>query len=290
MIGDVGPANLEAVREFLQAHLDTSLFLLGNLATHGPRLGEHLNSGNFRLLEEHGRIAAVFCLARRGNLLLQTGGRADLGAVILQSCREEEIPIHGVIGEWNGAHALWHLLCADPRFKPNVTQREVLYGRELPLAQASDSTLRVRALEIADFEAWNVLNVAYCAEVQVPLPGSRDERRTLFAAQAEAGCWWGCFDGEDLIGTASLNAQYERVGQVGGVYTRPGYRGRGLAGITMQKLMYDAFHRYRLERLILFTGEDNRAARRLYESLGFRVIGYFGLLFGVPETVSPRVL
>jgi predicted GNAT family acetyltransferase len=290
MIRDVGPANLDAVREFLEAHVDTSLFLLGNLAEHGPRLGEHLNSGNFRVLEEGAEIAAVFCLARRGNLLLQTGGRADLAEVILQACRAEAIPIQGVVGEWNGAHALWQLLCADPNFTPNVTQREVLYGRELPLARATDSTLRVRALEMGDFEAWNVLNLAYCAEVQVPLHGSRDERRAMFSAQAEAGCWWGCFDAEELIGTASLNAQYERVGQVGGVYTRPGYRGRGLAGVTMQKLMRDAFERQRLERLILFTGEDNRAARRLYESLGFRIIGYFGLLFGVPETMAPRVL
>ena len=48
----------------------------------------------------------------------------------------------------------------------------------------------------------------------------------------------------------------------------------------MNVLLRDAGERHRLEKLILFTGERNLAARGLYEFLGFSVIGYFGLLFG----------
>jgi uncharacterized protein len=290
MIRDVGDSDLEATREFLEAHLETSLFLLGNLAEHGPRLGAHLNSGTFRAIYERGTIVAVFCLARRGNLLLQTGGRADLAPAILAACAQEPIAIQGVVGEWIAAQAAWQLVCAKPGFKPGLAQREVLYARELPFLESSGSTLTTRRLDPGDFEAWHVLNAAYCAEVQVPLQGTREQRHAGFSAQAKAGHWWGHFDGDQLIGTAALNASYKHVGQVGGVYTRPGYRGRGLASLTMQALMRDAGDRHRLERLILFTGEDNRAARRLYESLGFKSIGYFGLLFGVQESTATPVL
>lgn len=290
MIRDVGESDLEATRAFLEAHVETSLFLLGNLAEHGPRLGAHLNSGTFRAIYEREAIVAVFCLARRGNLLVQTGGRADLAPAILAACEAEPIAIHGVVGEWIAAQAVWQLLCAKPGFRPGLAQREVLYARALPFLQSSSSMLGTRMLDSRDFESWHVLNVAYCAEVQVPLQGTREERRAVFSAQAKAGHWWGHFDGDQLVGTAALNASYKHIGQVGGVYTRPGYRGRGLAGLTMQALMRDASEHHGLERLILFTGEDNLAARRLYESLDFKTVGYFGLLFGIQESPAAPVL
>jgi predicted GNAT family acetyltransferase len=43
--------------------------------------------------------------------------------------------------------------------------------------------------------------------------------------------------------------------------------------------MRDSRARLGLERLVLFTGERSTAARSLYESLGFRRIGEFGLFF-----------
>jgi predicted GNAT family acetyltransferase len=143
-----------------------------------------------------------------------------------------------------------------------------------------DSTLPVRLLSANDFDQWNIVNAAYCAEMQLPVQGTREERRAAFAGQVGHGHWWGYFDGGELIATVSLNALYGRMGQVGGVYTRPGYRGRGLARVAMERLMRDTWQRHRLDRLILFTGEHNRAACALYESLGFRPRGYFGLLFG----------
>jgi ribosomal protein S18 acetylase RimI-like enzyme len=48
----------------------------------------------------------------------------------------------------------------------------------------------------------------------------------------------------------------------------------------MITLMRDARSVHRLDRLFLFTGEENVAARRMYESLGFERFGYFGLFFG----------
>jgi RimJ/RimL family protein N-acetyltransferase len=283
MICDVDASNLAATREFLEGHVESSLFLLGNLAEQGPRLGAHLNSGNFRIVCEGETTVAVFCLTRRGNLLLQTGGREDLGTLILEACRAEPIPIQGVIGEWRAVQSVWQLLCADPAFEAGPSPREVLYGRDLPHAPGVDSTLPVRALHADDFDQWNILNAAYSAEVHLPVQGTREERLAMFSSQAERGHWWGYFDGGELIATASLNALYGRIGQVGGVYTRPGYRGRGFARVTMEKVMTETWQRHRLERLILFTGEHNRAARALYESLGFASREYFGLLFGTPR-------
>ena len=48
----------------------------------------------------------------------------------------------------------------------------------------------------------------------------------------------------------------------------------------MQLLIEDCRKRLGFQKLVLFTGEDNVAARGLYESLGFEPAGDFGLLLG----------
>ena len=286
MIRDVAENDLERVRGFLEAHVETSLFLLSNLAILGPRLGDHCNSGNYRLIEAAGRVIAVFCLTRRGNLLVQAGGRADLAEAILEACEGQSIEVRGVIGEWPTAEALWHLLRADPRFEPTHSTKDVLY--RFPLATFDVATahaaalpgIAVRALEPADFEQWERLNTAYLDELHLPAPAAAEPREAEFAVRARARLWWGAFDGSRLVAIVALNATYGSLGQVGGVYTEPADRGRGLARAAMRCLMEDSRDHHRFDQLILFTGEENRGARRLYESLGFEVAGAYGLLLG----------
>jgi ribosomal protein S18 acetylase RimI-like enzyme len=285
MIRDVGTEDLERVRGFLEAHVETSLFLLSNLALFGARLGEHWNSGNFRLVEEGGRVVAVFCLTRRGNLLVQAGGRADLASSILAACEAEPVEVCGVAGEWSTARGLWDLLRRDPRFEPGQGAKDVLYrlglvGQTRTAHPALPHGLTVRALGAHDFEQWERLNTAYLAELELPLPVVDEAHEAEFARRARARWWWGAFVGPQLAATVALNAAYGVVGQVGGVYTRPADRKKGFARAALRLLIEDSRDHHGFEKLILFTGEDNQGARRLYESLGFEVAGAFGLLLG----------
>jgi predicted GNAT family acetyltransferase len=283
MIRHVSTDDLERVRSFLEAHLDTSLFLLSNLAIFGPSLLDHGNSGNYRLVEEAGRVVAVFCLTRRGNLLVQAAGRADLAESILEACEAETIEVSGVAGEWPTAEALWELLRADPRFEPTLSSKDVLYRLPLP-GEGARMTLPpgvvVRALDASDFEQWERLNTAYCAEVRLPLPVADEAHEAEFVRRTRAKWWWGTFVGSQLAAVVGLNAAYGVVGQVGGVYVRPADRKKGLARAAMELLMDESQEHHHLEKLILFTNEDNQSARRLYESLGFEAAGAFGLLLG----------
>jgi RimJ/RimL family protein N-acetyltransferase len=290
MIRNVDMEDLERVRRFLEAHVETSLFLLSNLALFGPRLGEHWNSGNYRMVEEAGRLVAVFCLTRRGNLLVQAGGRTDLAEAILESCESETIEVSGVAGEWDTAKALWDLISVDPRFEPGMSSKDVLYRFPLTAlgeADALPAGVAARALQPADFEQWERLNTAYLAEMHLPLPVVDEAHEAEFSRRARAKWWWGAFIGSELVATVALNAAYGVVGQVGGVYTRPADRNKGMARAAMRLLMEDCKDYHGFEKLILFTGEDNRGARRLYESLDFEVAGAFGLLLG-SRRAQPR--
>jgi predicted GNAT family acetyltransferase len=285
MIRAVATEDLERVRVFLEAHVETSLFLLSNLAVFGPRLTDHWNSGNYRLVEEDGRVVAVFCLTRRGNLLVQAAGRADLAEPILEACESETIEVCGVAGEWPTAVALWELLRADPRFEPGLAARDVLY--RLPLANFGatprmtlSAGVTVRALDAGDFEQWERLNTAYCAELNLPLPVVDAAHEVEFARRARARWWWGAFSGSQLAAIVGLNAAYGSLGQVGGVYARPADRKKGFARAALELLIEESQEHHHFDELVLFTNEENTSARRLYESLGFEVAGAFGLLLG----------
>jgi predicted GNAT family acetyltransferase len=286
MIRALTDADLAAARAFLEAHADTSLFLLGNLATLGPKLGEDPRSGNFKLVEEEGRIVAVFCLTRMGNLLVQAGGRTALAGDILRSVRDEPMEVCGVAGEWPLAQGVWQQLLTEPGFVPLHDAREVLYVLD-PLPPRTPSLIvQARSLRPDEFLAWDALNSAFCAELSLPREATLEVRQARFAADVQQGRWWGACEGTELRAIAALNAVYGAMGQVGGVYTPAGHRRGGLARATMCKLIADAAQIHHLSRLILFTGEDNRAARALYESLGFREQGAFGLLLGRRRTAE----
>jgi predicted GNAT family acetyltransferase len=277
--GEITESNVQTARTFLEERAETSLFLLSNLVAHGPRLGEAMNSGNYRYIEERGEVASVFALTRRGTLLAETGGRDDLADAILSACAADPLPITAVIGEWTGAESLWRRLCADRRVQPVHASKEVLYRLDLPSA-APHEPGAVRRLVPSDFDGWEPLNTAYLKEMGLPAQLTLEQRRDAFVRQADEGHWWGRVEGAHLVAIAGLNARFESLGQVGSVFTVPERRRKGLGRAVMLALLNDAAHQLGLTRFILFTGEDDVAARRLYESIGFSHGGYFGLFFG----------
>ena len=135
-------------------------------------------------------------------------------------------------------------------------------------------------LNAGDFERWEPLNAAYLAELRIPLEFSHDQRQEEFESAARADRVWGAFDGDRLVAIAGLNAEYARLGQVGGVYSRPEERRKGYAPCRHASTDGGLSNRHRFERLCMFTVDDNSPPRRLYESLGFQPVGTFGLFLG----------
>ena len=105
-----------------------------------------------------------------------------------------------------------------------------------------------------------------------------------FSEKAEKKITWGLFLENVLVSIADLNAKALDLGQVGGVYTVPSFRQRGYSKSVMRQLLLDAKELHKIRKLIIFTGEQNFPAQKLYNSLGVSQVGYFALLFG--DTVN----
>jgi ribosomal protein S18 acetylase RimI-like enzyme len=275
---DLRPATLALLRR----HKETSLFLLGNLEIFGPSLGESLNSGNYKCLVDGDAVRAVFALARRGNLLAQTDRAGDYSDAILDACAEEPIAIAGFVGDWPIHEALARRHVArTPTFEMTVTARDLLFVRPLTAADGdapADPT--VRFLTPDDFAQWDAGTCAFLTESGLPVQGSVDERRADFERKVAQRHWWGTWEDGTLVSMAAFNTCVDGTGQIGGVYTVPEARRRGLSKRIMETLIADSVRVHHLESLVLFTNEDNVPAQSMYRGLGFTEVGTFALIFG----------
>jgi predicted GNAT family acetyltransferase len=282
---DIASDNLPEAKAFLERSTETSLFLLSNIRAFGTLLGESGYSGNLKGCQEDGRIAAVFCLTRSGSLLAQTGGRSDLAAEIVEACRAEGIPIRGVLGEWNISKAIWDLLRRGGRVRETVASREVMYRLDLIEHRVWDvtSTVNVRLLGREDHDQWEQLSADFLDAVGLPTLGDRNQRMAGFTRSSGLGHWWGAFEDGRLVSMIGIIALHEQTAQIGGVFTPADRRRRGYNRAVLAQLLKDSRDVHQVNRIFLFTGEDNVPARSLYESMGFERFGHFGLFFGEPQ-------
>ena len=104
------------------------------------------------------------------------------------------------------------------------------------------------------------------AAVAERLGASRDEAFVI-----------GAFANGRLVGTAGYfrraEAKSRHKGRVWGVFVLPAFRGLGLGRMLMRELIAEAKKISGLEQLDLAVGAAQKAARQLYESLGFSKYG-----------------
>lgn len=268
-------------QEFLQSHYETSLFLLGNLESFGPKAGDSPNSGNYKVVIRAGAVVAAFCLTKRGNLLVQAGADADVVALICSDAAHQTFPIAGVLAPWPAASAIWdHLNGQKIVTGTSFRSKEILYRQDSLSAVGDQSSCRVRLLVPDDYSDWRPLRLAYLEEEGLRQDLSDEDFKNSFYRLAERRVVWGGFSDENhLVAMAGLNTRAGNIGQVGGVYTVPAVRGRGIAKAVMRGMIRDCQAVHKIDRMVLFTGEKNVSAQRLYEGLGFTRCGYYGLIF-----------
>lgn len=276
----VDRASQSQMFEFLRQHENYTLFLLGNFENHGGRLSEAPYSGNFKLIRSAGRIVGVFCLTRKGSLLIEAIVQEPIFDIVLASCQKESIPITGLVGNWDFCHLFWKFLKDAKIIQKEVfTSKEILYSIDLSKISHSPQD-DVRLLTESDYTQWKPLRLDYIKETGFPNELSDEQLFELFADKAKKKISWGLFLNNTLVSIADLNAKALDLGQVGGVYTAPSFRQRGYSKSVMQHLSLDSRRLHAIRKLIIFTGEKNFAAQKLYESLGVKQVGYFALLFG----------
>lgn len=274
MLDDAARAALE---DFLSRHADSSMFLLANSRKAGLVDRGLPFQATYAAAIEGERIVAVAAHSWLGTVVVQAPERlADVvGAAIGASRRH----VTGVLGPYAQALEAARMLGAT---KLGHEARELLYALDLrslrlpdAFAQGHVVCRRPRDDELPLLTNWRV---DYVVETEVEAAGPDLRARCAVSIELLHA------DGADFllerngvpVAYCCYNARIAEAVQIGGVWTPRELRGRGyaravVAGALRSALVHGA------SRAVLFTPEGNLAARRSYESLGFSVVGDYGL-------------
>ena len=202
--------SLQSCIDFLEERKETSLFLLGNLLNYGFQRREHINSGNYRLLKRDNKIAGVFSLTLRGNLLIQTDNKDNYSHEIYEAMDTENIKLKGIIGHWKDCFLFKvHYETTSNGWKASFISKERLYS--LPLNNIKNKNLilepglLIKLLTRKDFEQWNTLNLGYMKEINLPVQENNKERKQFFEEGVKNKHWWGVFLNKKLISIGAYN-------------------------------------------------------------------------------------
>jgi GNAT superfamily N-acetyltransferase len=287
----LGSADRDALEQFLQLHADSSMFLRANarnggLVDHGERY-----QGTYAAAIDGDRIAAV--AAHWWNSLVSVQAPVHGPDVVRAAVRASGRAVTGINGPW--AHAVAAREALGLGAAPMRSEsREVLCalaldGLLVPETLAS-GRVRCRRPDAGDMTVLAAWRATYRVELEGYPDGPElraSARQDVLSLNAE-GRDFVLVDGADsrrLLAYSAFNAVLPDVVQVGGVFTPPDLRSRGYARAVVAGSLILARARA-VERAILFTGEVNVAARRAYETIGFRRVGDYGLLgFAEPHLI-----
>lgn len=280
-----------AARAFLQRMPESSLQLWGWLEQGGAELWVFVGGDG---------VAGVLGVSGGGVVAIQTAGdprRAELAATDVLVPRGGKLK--EIMGEWGASAALFQALERNMGSSAAFVSKERLMRLDFAAdaadvavarvgargaapdsapSRAPDSAPAGAAMGATDFDAYDQLRREFLAEDGL-LPGDTlEERRLRFASWVAADRLHGAAWEDQWQATAVLSVLVGPYAQLGGVFTRKGHRRRGLGRAAVVSAL-DAARACGVASVVLFTEHQNRPAMGLYESLGFRPLGLYGLFW-----------
>jgi ribosomal protein S18 acetylase RimI-like enzyme len=279
VIRTLGPADLAVLDAFLARHADSSLFLRSNLRAAGiVDRGEPFQATYVGAFD--GELVGVAAHCWNGNVIVQAP--AALDAVVRAAVERTGRDVRGIIGPWAQACAARHALAMVDRAARMESQDRLLALSLADLVRPPTLDapgVRCRPTVASDLDLITRWRVAYAVELLGAEDGDAlraESRGDMERTHAAGSAWLLEHDGTPLA-YSGFNARLPDVVQIGGVFTPPELRARGWARAAVAGSLL-AVAASGVRRALLFTGEENVAARKAYEAIGFRAIGDYGLL------------
>ncbi len=190
--------------------------------------------------------------------------------------------VHSIMGVGRCVDLVEKSLPLPPTTRVEYFLMTLSAGSRQPVLPADPSGLHVRRADPYDAEVLFPLQKCYELEEVVITPAHFNEgqcMKSLRVALREQLVYLAELQGVP-VAKAATNARGYKVDQVGGVYTVPPERGKGLGKAVVSQLLKTVFSEK--QEACLFVKKHNRSAVALYERLGFApateyVISYYGI-------------
>ena len=274
-IGD--EAELE---RFLVRHQDTTMFLRANLRAAGLVDRGQIYGATWLAAFEHGHIVGVAAHGWNGVILLQSGPHTErlVHAVVRTGARK----VLGLIGPWAMVVEGLSTLGLDSNHLKGESREDLftLHLAELRIPRLIEAGEALcRPAEPDHFELLSQWSAEFGIETmgEVDTPEYRRRcREGVIRSGAEGHLWELLVEGRP-VSTSNFNASLPASVQIGGVWTPADERGKGYARSVVAGSLLAA-RNAGVTYSVLFTPQNNAAARRAYLSLGYRKVGDYGIL------------
>ncbi|MBD2773123.1 GNAT family N-acetyltransferase [Iningainema tapete] len=270
----------EALETFLSQHADTSMFLRSNLQAVGLVYQGAQFQGTYVAAIEDKIITAVAAHYWNGIVIVQAPVYLQ---EVVQAVVASSRAIAGIIGPFSQVKAATEVLGVANR-PTQINEPEVLFSLALKDLRIPEALL-LKEVECRLPTADELdLLTSWCAAYNIETLGATDTpslsvacRSTVEARQANAMHHVLVAEGT-LVSYSAFNARLPDIVQIGGVWTPPALRGQGYARCVLAGSLLDA-QSQGVNRAILFTSVNNKAAQAVYRGLGFQPTGEeYGLL------------
>jgi RimJ/RimL family protein N-acetyltransferase len=271
----------ETLENFLARHADSSVILRASLQAAGLAYNGNPLEGVYVGAFEAGALAGVAAHYWNGALILQAPAHAGILA-----CAATEASgriIAALIGPWAQLCAARAALDAT-EWPTSHDSREVLFRLSLadllvPPALSADAVV-CRRSHPADLDRLADWRMAYLAEAlgAADTPDNRARHLPMLLRSHETGDLFVLEESSRLLSTCAFNASAGGTVQIGGVWTPPQLRNRGYAQAVVAGALLAA-QAEGSDTAVLFTGQNNIAAIRAYQKIGFAPVGEYGLVF-----------
>jgi predicted GNAT family acetyltransferase len=280
----LGPGDENRLEGFLVTRPAQSMFLRANLRRAGIVDTGAAYTGTYAGEVAGDELRGAGAFFWNGMMCTAAGDHAGpiAAAAVVASGR----PLRGFLGPWAEVQAARAALGLTGA-RAELESREDLFELDLAAlvvpAKLAGGTWICRAPLASDLPLLARWRADYHVEALGATPGpalDEEARREV----SQWGFWVLVAEGERVAMTA-FNARLPDMVQVGGVYTPPELRGRGYARAAVAGSLLDA-RAGGAGRAILFTGDDNVAARTAYLALGFQIVGDYGMVLGLSTIVA----
>ncbi len=229
-----------------------------------------------------GEVRECFLVTFNGLMLPALAATGDDRAGLRSLLASMRPLVHSLMGLGRCVTATEELFPLPPTTRVEYFLMTLSPDEQHPVLPVQTQGLRVRKADQYDAESLFPLQKGYELEEVVITPSHFNESqcmKNLRAALREQLVFVAERDGVP-VAKAATNARGYGVDQIGGVYTVPEERGRGLGRTVVAALLKGVFAEK--QAACLFVKKHNRSAIALYDRLGFTpatdyVISYYGI-------------
>lgn len=282
MIREAKAGDEQAILDFVKPHISSSMFIASNLQGYGLFNRTDPHGTTFWLSEKNGALEGVFAVTNNGYLMAQwpSAGAADWTEFARVLHGRSIVGMTGVEEQVDAAIASLNL----PESAISLRRNDPLFDLELTGLRSEDQTRQPCETDVPMLLTWWQDYMAATGQALKTEEATKAETERRTKSAIEGGLVRLLLVDGQAVAMTNINARFQDIIQIGGVYVPPDQRGQGFAGRVVKAQLAELAQQGDRKAILFAASED---AAKAYTRIGFQLIGnYRMVLLKAPTSIG----